>query len=101
MGVYDKSQIGFVISRFKFKANYLFTEYHWDIGDIKPDFSQWATVKPLKDLGPILPMDDEAELRFLNEKAYEIKALIEDMYKDSKWPITVDDRGQFILKDSL
>ena len=41
-GVWIESKKGFVISRWKFKSNYLFVEYHWDFDDFI------GTVKPIK-----------------------------------------------------
>lgn len=40
LGIWLPQKRGFIISRFKFKANYLFIEYHYDIG------TPYGTVKP-------------------------------------------------------
>lgn len=40
LGIWIPGKRGFIISRFKFKANYLFVEYHYDIG------TPYGTVKP-------------------------------------------------------
>ena len=41
-GIWIEDKKAFLISRWKFKRNYLFLEYHWDIGE------QFGTVKPKK-----------------------------------------------------
>lgn len=48
-GIYDGDS-GFIGIRTKFCNRYLFTEYHWDN-------ENFATVKPIKDLGIDLPSD--------------------------------------------
>lgn len=47
-GIWLKEKNGFLISRKKFNANYLFIEYHWDFDDIV------GTVKPVKIIEKIL-----------------------------------------------
>lgn len=72
LGIYDEKDKGFVISRFKFKNNFLFTEYHWDAD---PTF---GTVKPLKILEQAPHFDtDSDKLQYLNEKTKEYKNQIE------------------------
>jgi len=68
VGIFDKAEDGFVISRFKFNNNFLFTEYHWDTGE------PYGTVKPLRELypAPILPPDEL--LSWLNLLDVTIKA---------------------------
>ena len=44
-GIWHPKRKVFVISRFKFKDNYLCSEVHWDLS------SHFGTAKPLKDLG--------------------------------------------------
>lgn len=44
-GIWVEEEKGFIISRHKFTANYLFVEYHWDTG------APHGTVKPWEDLG--------------------------------------------------
>ena len=62
VGIYDEEQKGFVISRHKFKSNFLFVEYHWDTGE------PFGTVKPLKELfeydGGVT---DKEKLDYLND----------------------------------
>ena len=54
----------FTLSRWKFSSNYLFDEFHWDLG--KP----FGTVKPVEDLGPSpVFKDDKEKLKYLNELA--------------------------------
>jgi hypothetical protein len=82
IGIYSKEEIGFVISRYKFKSNYLYLEYHWDIGTIKPEETQHGTAKPIKELGPtklsFLPeMNEQEKLKFLNERTEKLKEEIE------------------------
>lgn len=49
-GIWRKEDLGFVIRREKFKEVYLFTEYHWDVGTIKPELEHFGTVTPLKEI---------------------------------------------------
>lgn len=42
IGAWLESKKAFIISRWKFKSNYLFLEYHWDIDDIL------GTAKPIE-----------------------------------------------------
>lgn len=69
LGIYNKEELGFVISRHKFSANYLFTEYHWDLGDVQPEMECCGTAKPMKEMG-MAPagMNDEEKLKYLNEQ---------------------------------
>jgi hypothetical protein len=82
IGIYDKKELGFIISRHKFKSNFLFIEYHWDIGKIKPDMEYFGTVKPLKELCPtnISFLSEDEKLKFLNEMEISKKDEI-DIYK--------------------
>jgi hypothetical protein len=73
VGIYDKEQLGFIISRHKFKDNFLYIEYHWDVGNFKPELKQHGTVVPLEELGPTKlsfppEMNDEEKLKFLNQQ---------------------------------
>jgi hypothetical protein len=54
IGVFNPDTNGFIGIRYKFDAEYLFTEYHWDTG------SPYGTVKP-KELLEKIP--DDIELR--------------------------------------
>lgn len=52
----------FTLSRWKLGSNYLFDEFHWDMG------IPFGTVKPLEDLGPApIFKDDDEKLKYLNE----------------------------------
>lgn len=52
----------FTLSRWKFGSNFLFDEFHWDMGE------PFGTVKPLEDLGPAPTFkDDNEKLKYLNE----------------------------------
>jgi len=69
LGIFNKKDSSFTISRFKFSLNYLYEEDHWDTGE--PN----GTVKPLKalDLINFLEMNDEEKLKFLNKRAVQLK----------------------------
>lgn len=71
-----------MISRFKFKSNFLFDEYHYDIGAIKPDMECYGTVRPLKELYAVDEMDDVKKLKFLNDKLKELKEQIHEHFPD-------------------
>ncbi len=78
LGIFKKQNNSFVISRFKFKQNFLFEEYHWDTGE------PFGTVKPVELLGPVsmsfLPTMDEKEmLDFLNNMAIVYKNKINSL----------------------
>jgi hypothetical protein len=66
-GIFSAATSGFVISRKKFGANYLFTEYHWDSGE------PLGTVKPLREIAaaPLFHGDRE-KLAWLNERSSEL-----------------------------
>jgi hypothetical protein len=68
IGVYSKEELGFIISRTKFSSNFLFTEYHYDIGTVKPEMEQFGTATPLKEIELVPEMDDEEKLKYLNQK---------------------------------
>ena len=67
-GIYSQKELGFIISRVK-GLNYLFTEYHWDIGTVQPEMAHYGTAKPMKELGPVPEMTDEDKLTYLNQQA--------------------------------
>lgn len=46
IGVWIEQEKAFMVSRWKFKSNYLFLEYHWDI-EVVDEFSS-GTVKPIE-----------------------------------------------------
>jgi hypothetical protein len=68
IGIYSKEELGFIISRTKFTANYLFTEYHYDIGKIKPEMECFGTATPLKEIEPVPEINNEDKLKYLNEQ---------------------------------
>jgi len=74
IGIWCKELGGFVISRHKFGDNFVFVEYHWDLG------GQFGTVKPIQHLekAPFNPAiflfwlsDERQVLTYLNDKAEE------------------------------
>lgn len=73
IGVYRKEELGFVISRTKFSDNYLFTEYHWNIGQVKPDMECFGTAQPMKEIGPVPAMNKKDLLKYLNEQTEILK----------------------------
>jgi hypothetical protein len=60
VGIFNSYDKGFIISRHKFKENFLFTEFHFDTG------APYGTVKPLRELGPVPEMTDAETLVWLN-----------------------------------
>lgn len=68
LGIYNLCKLGFIISRTKFSSNYLFTEYHYNIGKIKPEMGCFGTATPLKEIGPVPEMSDKDKLEYLNEQ---------------------------------
>jgi hypothetical protein len=76
VGIFNKSDNGFIISRHKFDKNFLFTEFHWDTGE------PYGTAKPLRDLNlPIISdMSSEDMLAFLNGLS---ERITEDPWYDS------------------
>ena len=68
MGIYSREELGFIISRTDFSSNYLSTEYHYEIGKVKPDMKCYGTAKPLKEIGPVPEMNEEDKLKYLNEQ---------------------------------
>jgi len=95
LGIYDSNQHGFIISRIKgtvvysiderklISNNFLFTEYHWDIGDINPDMKMFGTAKPIEEICKAPLMNDEKKLQYLNEML--------KLYKD-KYNLVWEDR---------
>ena len=53
-GIWRKSKNSFIISRWKFGANYIFEEYHYDTG------APFGTVNPLEEIekSPFVPEKD-------------------------------------------
>lgn len=79
LGIYDEKEHGFIISRIKgtmvysidegklVSNNFLYPEYHWDIGDIDPDMKLHGTAKPIEEICKVPAMDDSKKLQYLNE----------------------------------
>lgn len=67
LGIFSKKDSGFIISRKKFTYNYLFIEYHWDLG-----YEGFGTVKPLEELEKVKHMNKKEMLDFLNKKLKEL-----------------------------
>lgn len=62
-GIFSEKEKGFIISRFKFGDNFLFTEYHWDTGE------PYGTVKPIKEICKAPELNDDGEtLEWLNQE---------------------------------
>jgi hypothetical protein len=61
VGVFNKVDSSFTLSRHKFSSNFLFDEFHWDTGE------PYGTVKPIKELeqAPVLH-DENQKLCYLN-----------------------------------
>jgi hypothetical protein len=68
-GIFESQWEGFIIRRVKFDTVFLFEEYHWD-------YPVFATVVPLVDLGPAIPLppkwsdirDEQPFLQWLEEQ---------------------------------
>ena len=77
-GIFDATKQGFVISRKKFSANYLFIEYHWDTGE------PLGTVKPLRKLCEAPPFkNNEDKLAWLNTRSAELPDPWTDLETDT------------------
>ena len=67
LGIFKPETKAFIISRFKFKENFLFEEYHWDTG--RP----YGTAKPLLLIEKVdMTMSEDKMLKYLNKKLKEI-----------------------------
>ena len=88
IGIFRKKDLGFIISRVKFNDNFLYTEYHWDVGKVRPEDEQYGTVKPLQDIGVAPEMNDVETLKFLNDlqenKKAEIRILLDNFRKSDR-----------------
>ena len=90
IGIYSKKEKAFTISRHKFGRNYLFDEYHWDIG------APFGTVHPLKEVGQAPKFkSDNRKLVWLNIKSigfkresltlnWERNPITQRLYKDAE-----------------
>lgn len=85
LGIWIPKKKGFIISRFKFDRNYLFLEYHWDIG------IPYGTVKPFIEIEEVpfdnIEIQNLSKDKFLrmdksNKKLY--KQLLKYLNKKSK-----------------
>lgn len=80
IGIFNKKDKSFTISRWKFKNNYLFDEYHWNT---KNSFGPWllqGTVKPYKELYRVPQMNDVDKLKYLNQKGLEHQNEINEIF---------------------
>jgi hypothetical protein len=73
IGIYNKINIGFIISRYKFGGNFLDIEYHYNIGNLQPNMKQYGTVIPLKEIELVPKMDDKSKLIYLNQQWEKLK----------------------------
>ena len=66
IGIWEERQKWFIISRFKFGTNYIFSELHWDADE------HFGTVKPLEEIekSPFnkFELNNSEMLDYLNEK---------------------------------
>lgn len=70
LGIWRKERDGFEISRFKFGANFVFVEIHWDLS------RNFGTVKPYKKIEKVPKFENEQEvLDYLNTKAKKLGLL--------------------------
>lgn len=77
VGVWNSERKSFIISRFKFKQNFLDEEFHWDIG------SPYGTAKPIREIeqAPDFSIFKEARINrspqevldYLNKKEEQVK----------------------------
>lgn len=74
LGIFNKKDNSFTISRLKFSSNFLFDEFHWDTGE------PYGTVKPLKQLELTFKMNDDEKLKFLNKRVNELQEEIEQIF---------------------
>ena len=63
-GIFEKENGWFILSRIKFKDNFLYQEYHWD-------FDENGTVRPLVEMERVHIKDENKKLAFLNKKTAE------------------------------
>lgn len=77
LGIYNKKDCSFTISRVKFSSNFLFDEFHWDTG------APYGTVKPLKELHltNLSFSNDDEKLRFLNASELLFRDEIKILFK--------------------
>lgn len=71
LGIWRPKAHGFEISRFKFGANYLFVEIHWDLS------RNHGTAKPLTEIEKAPEVEERELLIYLNNKADELGLLSE------------------------
>ena len=73
LGIYKQKEMAFTISREKFSSNFLFDEYHWNIGKVLPEMEHFGTVFPLEEIEKAPEFkDDKEQLDYLNQKREEI-----------------------------
>lgn len=66
-GIFDKKTSSFIISRTKFRSNYLFNELHFDHDEY------FGTATPLKELEYVEYIGEEEELAYLNKRHEELE----------------------------
>lgn len=67
IGIFDKKTSSFIISRTKFRSNYLFSEVHYDQDE------NFGTATPLKELELVEYIGEEEELAYLNKRHEELE----------------------------
>ena len=84
-GIWRKSKNSFIISRWKFGANYIFEEYHYDTG------APFGTVNPLEEIekSPFVPEKDTEKIftdtHFYIEKEDEILEYLNKFEEEESW----------------
>jgi hypothetical protein len=85
LGIFDEKKKSFIISRMKFKSNFLDEELHWDEKDdsfIKVfGRPMLGTAKPLNELELVTNLNDIAKLRYLNDMQIEFETEIKVLLK--------------------
>ena len=76
IGIYHQETKTFIISRHKFKSNFLFNEVHYDADE---DF---GTATPLIELEEVSYISEEEELKYLNRRAEELSDQIKEIERN-------------------
>jgi len=86
IGVFNKVDSSFTLSRHKFGENFLFDEFHWDTGE------PFGTVKPLEDLGEALvPGTDQEYLDYLNNLTKSVPGVEYPEFEELKKKLNIKD----------
>ena len=73
LGIYRDYEIGFEIRRLKFEDIFRFTEYHWDIGILRPNMEMFGTAKPIKEIEQVPEFRNEGSfLDYMEDKFSEL-----------------------------